>query len=843
MGRRVLHDSVNRQSQRAVFCNVVMVIGLVGCRSPSTTHATAEHAAVPRPAVDGARAFIITRAADLLAGVEADGRVGDIRIDNGRCAFIIDRVESALGFADSGGELIDAAPLPSGRDALKQVFGYLKDEFPRQPIHDHVEVENPGPATAIVVASGHDSGNTNIMLATRYTLRPGSCALEITTSVTNQCLTSESGYTVGDAVQWGQAERFAPGFGDAIQGRRPLLPGYILAYSDGASYAYVIKKGPLDARHGGAWSDLNAGKMELPASGGCGAVTRWLVVGPPDGVTVLDEVRRLTNADWGVISGTIVDSRSGSPLAGARVILEAGGRPIQMVKSRAGAGPNFALPAPKGPYLLRAEGLGRGAVEQSIVLDTSTAPITLAMAPPGTLHFTVVDGDGQPSPAKLTLVGIAGTRTPYLGTLFTSPGGNVAMTATGDGVVIVPPGRYRGVASHGPFFDVDTHELEVPPGGEVTVAYTVRHAVELGGYRCADLHQHAQPSPDSGVALADRALTNLAEGLDVFVPTDHNMIVDWGPTLAALPRPLPLVPGNEATLDLVGHWNAYPLPFHPGQPRGGALDVRGLDAQGIVAGLRAADGAADRVVQVNHPRAGIIGYFNMAKLDPLSPSLPPKWEGSWDAIEVFSGKDVRHLTAPLADWRSLLDRGLSYTAVGGSDSHLVAGQEVGYPRTCFPLKAGDVTAQLVDAIKRRRDALVTNGPVVSVRIDGKGMGGMVNARGKKTVRLELEVQAAPWVDVRKVEILRAGGRSLPTIAIPAATGRVRLQRSIDVPVDGDDYVIVIARGEGSMAPTVSQAPGGPVPLPLALTNPIFVDANGDGVWRLHGNSTSHQVKP
>jgi len=771
-------------------------------------------------------------------------------MDNGRCAFVIDRVESALGFADSGGEIIDAAPLPLGRDAIKQMFGYLKDEFPRQPIHDHVEVENPGPATAIVVANGHDSGNAKLHLVTRYTLRPGSCALEVTTTVTNQSTVDERGYSVGDAVQWGQAERFAPGFGDAVHGRRALAGGYLIGYSDGASYAYVTKAAPLDGRHGGAWSDLNAGKVDLPA-GGSGSVTRWLVVGPPDGAALLEEVRRITGADWQVVSGTVVDSVSSTPLGGARVILESAGHPMQLLRSRAGAGPNFAIPAPRGSYLLRAEGLGRGSVEQPITIGTvgEAARVTLAMPPPGTLRFLVVDADGRASPAKLTLIGTDGTRNPYLGAMFTSPGGNVALTARGDGQVTVPPGHYRVVASRGPFFDVDSQLLEVPAGGEVKATFTLRRAVDVGSYRCADLHQHAQPSPDSGVSLVDRAVTNLAEGLDVIVPTDHNMLVDWGPTLSSLP-PLPMVLGNEATLDLVGHWNAYPMALRAGEPRGGALDVRGLDAHGIVAGLRAADGAADRVIQVNHPRAGIIGYFNMTKLDAASPSLPSNWEGGWDAIEVFSGKDLKHVAAPLADWRSLLDRGLHYTGVGGSDSHLVAGQEVGYPRTCVPWNLAaphqpgtgpTVATQLVDAIKRRRDALVTNGPFISVHVDGKGMGEIVNARGKKTVRLSLEVQAAPWVDVRTVEILRAGGRSLPLITVPISTAAVRLKRSIYVPVDGDDYIIIVARGETTLSPVLAQLPGGPVPMPLALTNPVYID-DGDGVWRLRGNSTSHPVK-
>jgi len=51
----------------------------------------------------------------------------------------------------------------------------------------------------------------------------------------------------------------------------------------------------------------------------------------------------------------------------------------------------------------------------------------------------------------------------------------------------------------------------------------------------------------------------------------------------------------------------------------------------------------------------------------------------------------------------------------------------------------------------------------------------------------------------------------------------------------------VARGETTLSPVLAQLPGGPVPMPLALTNPVYID-DGDGVWRLRGNSTSHPVK-
>src|SRR5256885_1444682 len=69
---------------------------------------------------------------------------------------------------------------------------------------------------AVVRALGHDSGEPRLGFETRYRLRPGSNALEITTTVTNGTGARVDNYSVGDAVQWGRVERFAPGFGGEV---------------------------------------------------------------------------------------------------------------------------------------------------------------------------------------------------------------------------------------------------------------------------------------------------------------------------------------------------------------------------------------------------------------------------------------------------------------------------------------------------------------------------------------------------------------------------------------------------------------------------------------------------
>jgi hypothetical protein len=807
----------------------VAVAGAVAACGPKGPTATAP-APAPAPAGPSARAFVIARASDLLAGTEADGRIGDVRLDNERCAFVVDRAESALGFADSGGNLIDAAPLVAGgTDSLKQVFGYLDDSFPRQPLYDRVEiVDGGGPGRdAVVRASGRDSLNAALRVTTEYRLSPRSCALRIATTVENRATEAVREYEIGDAVQWGRVERFVPGFGGAIHGRRKVPVGTILGLGESAAYAYVVGRadGPLDGRHGSAWSDLNVRTVDI-APGGRAEAVRWVVVGPVDGEAVAAEIGRLRGEERATLEGAVVGADGPTALAGARITVEdADGKPFAVVRSTT-RGYRVALPV--GRYRVRASGLGRAAAAIDVEVPPTGARRDLTLTAPGRLRFSIADREGgAPLPGKLTLVAAEPDGAePELGPPFEAIGGNVALTANGRGELALPPGRYRAIASRGPEYSIDEKRIDVPGDGSVVeVPFAIGRAVDARDLLCADLHQHATPSPDSGVTLRDRAVANLAEGLEVLVATDHNVIADWAPAVATLgaARPLEIVLGNEATLDGVGHWNAYPLTLRRDQPRGGALDVRGLSASAIVDGLRAADGGSDKVVQVNHPRAGFIGYFSMVKLDAAAPSLPAGFAGGFDAIEVWSSKDLSQVVAPMADWLALLRRGLRYTAVGGSDSHLVVGQEVGQPRTCVVKRPGaTATEALVDGIRRTRDVLVTNGPIVRVSIDGQGMGRTVTVGGDKA-RLAIEVQAAPWIDVRSIDVL-VGGAKQKTIDVAASTERVRWKGEVELQLKGagETFVVVVARGAKSMEPVIARRPGHPAPLPMAITNPIFV---------------------
>src|SRR5262249_18520803 len=155
----------------------------------------------------------------------------------------------------------------------------------------------------------------------------------------------------------------------------------------------------------------------------------------------------------------------------------------------------------------------------------------------------------------------------------------------------------------------------------------------------------------------DRVRSLAAMSVEVAVATDHNAVTDYAPAIRALDagRWVASVVGDEVTTREVelGHFNVFPLaagrapiPFASPTPRD------------ICAAARAAEPrSADKVVQVNHPRMGRIGYFDLLRLDPGDvagwQTGTPLFDASFDALEIFNKNDyadLKQIDTCLRDW-------------------------------------------------------------------------------------------------------------------------------------------------------------------------------------------------
>ncbi len=432
----------------------------------------------------------------------------------------------------------------------------------------------------------------------------------------------------------------------------------------------------------------------------------------------------------------------------------------------------------------------------------------------------------------------------------------------------LPPGRYRITATRGPEWDAGQVEVEVEAGGEHFVEpFALRRLIELRGIVSADLHVHAEASDDTQMPNALRLASFLAEGVDVMVSTDHNQRADFGPALAALGARdrIHVVHGVEVTSSSpsheapwsLGHHNAWPLPLRPLQHRRGAPPSQRLSLPDLYASLRRDSGV--RVVQLNHPRSRVPGRAEEGELfthlaragesfrpeEPLEawPNrllLEPGADGrtrglDFDAIELANGKSWEAYLQVRRDWHSLLRQGIRRTGTANSDTHGPA-SPAGYPRNYVYLGPEGFEGRRFDEAIREGRLFGSTGPLIAAfQVNGARMGDRVSA-GSGRVRVEIAVAAAPWVPVDEVRLLVNGELFRRFSPLPAGGAVMRLQHTEELALDADAFLTVEAGAPLDADPIEwRQSHPGPYSdaiapgfVPLAFSNPIWVDADGDG---------------
>lgn len=444
-------------------------------------------------------------------------------------------------------------------------------------------------------------------------------------------------------------------------------------------------------------------------------------------------------------------------------------------------------------------------------------------------------GSNRSLPAKVSARGTGSTPDPRFGPSYLcAVAGYTVFAANGGAEMFVPQGRtYRLTVSHGPEYTAEV--LEVQTGAtDIERAASLRRVLDTTGYVACDFHLHSDPSGDSRVPLEDRVTCCAAEGLEFIVATDHNVQTDYAPAIRAtgLDSWLKSAVGDEITTNLpaIGHFNAFPLLYRAEAPGNGALNANGLtprlllDRVGKVAALK------DRVLQINHPRDGNIGYFEIFKMDPeTATSKDEKFHLEFEAIEVFNGiTNPAHLDLALKDWFGILNHGRFICATGNSDSHKCVLHDAGYARSWVRVpddaEPAKVRVEDVVAAVRAGRVVVSSGPFIRATVGGKdAVGGQFSSK-EAPVALEVEVQAAPWITMEYLGLIE-NGKPVQRVEIPA-TGEdvVRLRHRFELRPAADAWYVVYAEGRAYTAGAVTN----PALRPRAFTNPVRVDAEGDG---------------
>ncbi len=242
----------------------------------------------------------------------------------------------------------------------------------------------------------------------------------------------------------------------------------------------------------------------------------------------------------------------------------------------------------------------------------------------------------------------------------------MAMSADGTGEIILPPGRYDVVFSHGFESEIDSREVVLSPGRTEYIGAYVPRVVDTRGWASVDQHVHTAGSSDAATKLGDRLTTAVADGLDVMAITDHDFITNPVPLARQmhLENRVLTLPGEEVTTLDISHLIGWPLKWAADQSAGGALNWTGKTPREIFAWMRSRGlfGADDTLVTIPHPRGGMSSYYDVYSQSPFDLTLnpgsiqkstpllvPANFAQEYDLVEVLNSKRLDITRMPTYD--------------------------------------------------------------------------------------------------------------------------------------------------------------------------------------------------
>ena len=536
----------------------------------------------------------------------------------------------------------------------------------------------------------------------------------------------------------------------------------------------------------------------------------------------------------------------------------------------------FSARVPVGDYLLRIQPMAGDAVTESFSMTAKGTQLA-AIKVPSAARITLPRGAAM----RLAFRGQDGTQNPHFEDTLTGysitgadgliPAPRVSdVHLTGETMdprqIYLADGDYTVYATRGPEYEVTTQALSVRNGDDQTLRIAApARAVPTQNHIAADFHVHAAPSFDNAFSTVKRVRTFVAEHGEVMVAAEHDTIFDFNPLVKQMgvDDQMIAITGSEVTSTQrtarapfsIGHMNFFPLTPKPHAHKRGLPNHENRRTRSVLDDMHFH--FDDPVAQLNHPRetlaltgkeipddfAELIGdeqFFDHMGVaaHPYNPHRPitsapnnslinpdpvtGTRDIDFDVMEVLNGtQEYRpdRVTATRQDWLSLVSQGIRLAASANSDSHN-KWQQVALPRNMVrigPDSIADFSLPRFTNAVRAGAFYGTTGPFMELTLGAAKIG--ETHKGRNAV-LRGRIFSADWAraDTLRVQV---NGKTKHTLRL-APNGRFELP--LDFAADG--YVTIEAEGK---AQAVYKAiyPGF---FPYVYSNPIYVDANGDGIW-------------
>jgi hypothetical protein len=280
----------------------------------------------------------ITASDTLLTGTYIAGGVSDFILENDLIAVVISSADYESPFSLGGGNIVDAGLRATRVDGLMEFYSHFDDSWPRQAVYDTVVVvdDGSGGGSAVIRATGLDSSDPYLTVATEYSLAPGTDYVEISTTIINTGGSAFESFELGDAFAWGDCEKYAPGPGFTVHGSE--TSPWVAGTNERVSYGYTGAGMPdVWGDHNDIWSHLSMDATDL-APGDTVTYERYLAIGPGDIASLATALHRAAGIATGLLLCSVADKTTGVRFQGAviNVHYPSGAPYLQMMTDSAG---------------------------------------------------------------------------------------------------------------------------------------------------------------------------------------------------------------------------------------------------------------------------------------------------------------------------------------------------------------------------------------------------------------------------------------------------------------------------------------------------------------------------
>lgn len=500
------------------------------------------------------------------------------------------------------------------------------------------------------------------------------------------------------------------------------------------------------------------------------------------------------------------------------------------------------LLVPKGDYFVTVSKIGHDTLSKSINISSDNQDLDFHLKPLSAITFSVSDSSGDFLPAKIEFRGINGTKDPFLGPVTRSNGiQNLYYANSRNFSVPLPEGNYQVIISHGPEYHAEVIETKAGPGQKTAHRVQLKKAFSSPNYIIGDLHNHTTGSGDSNAGIADRVINMAASGIEFAPATEHNRISSYSDVIKKLS--LQKFIASAAGIELSGrpgpgetnHQIGFPLKIQP-EKRGYGAPKTDKDPYVQMKRLYDYDNGKFKLIQQNHPEISTL-YFDKNK-----DGIADKGYGTEEFTDVMEIRESM-LDLPEAvnggdadtrsfQWLQMLNLGYRIFGVANTDGHAVghaSGSLFNYISTDLDEPEKIDAIDIAQQVKKGR-VIMSNGPFMTVKVNEALPGSEIKV-DKGEIRIDIKILIANWCKINTVQIL-VNGKADTSLTFTAkkhtslfADTAYAFTNKVLLSLKEDAHIIVLAYGEGESIGLVN---GNKQIMPLALSNPVFVDTDGAG---------------